>query len=191
MRKIKLIFLCMAFYITALHAEEIQYINDGVVQYYCNDKNSNFYFSAEPHAQYLRGIKKYNINVDSLLISKEGSEGNMIRLGSKKEIRQYGVIKLIFESGYYNANVHGLLGLLDYPIISISINGKSIIDKKPLNLCASGGTRAVCPTDFSIQAIGITKKSNDLYQLILTKALPVDEGDSFKLKSETLKLKVK
>lgn len=193
MRKIKLIFLCIACYLTALHvyAKELQYISDGRIHYYCNDKKSNFYFSAEQQGSFLKDFKEYSIDVDSLLISKEDSEGNITRLGSKKSIHQCGAIKLVVESGFYNANTQGMLGLLDYPLMSISINGKRVFDKNPLNLCASSGSRAICPTDFSVQSIEIIKFSRDLYQVTLTKALPVNNGDSFKLKKEIIKLKAK
>ena len=193
MRKIKLIFLCITCYLTALHvyAKELQYISDGRIYYYCNDKKSNFYFSAEQQGSFLKDFKEYNIDVDSLLISKEDSEGNITRLGSKKSIHQCGAIKLVVESGFYNANTQGMLGLLDYPLMSISINGKRVFDKNPLNLCASSGSRAICPTDFSVQSIEIIKVSRDLYQVTFTKALPVNNGDSFKLKKEIIKLKAK
>lgn len=193
MRKIKLIFLCIACYLTALHvyAKELQYISDGRIHYYCNDKKSNFYFSAEQQGSFLKDFKEYSIDVDSLLISKEDSEGNITRLGSKKSIHQCGAIKLVVESGFYNANTQGMLGLLDYPLMSISINGKRVFDKNPLNLCASSGSRAICPTDFSVQSIEIIKVSRDLYQVTLTKSLPVNNGDSFKLKKEIIKLKAK
>lgn len=189
MRKIKLIFLC-ALYLMTFHAyaEELQYINDGRIHYYCNDKKSNFYFSVEQQASPTKYLKKYDIDVDSLLISKEDSIGNILRLGSKKSIHQCGAIKLVVESGFYNANTLGMLGLLDYPLMSISIGGKRVFDKNPLNLCASSGSRAVCPTDFSIQSIGIIKVSHNLYQVILTKALPANDGDSFELKKESLNI---
>ncbi len=46
MHKIKLILLGLVapfsgFYV---HAEELQYINDGTIHYYCDDKKSIFYF---------------------------------------------------------------------------------------------------------------------------------------------------
>lgn len=176
----------------ATDEEERQYINDGIVQYYCDAKKSNFYFDADSPTSPLIDVKKQKVDVNSLLLlTKEDSQGNMTRLGSKKATRQCGAIKVVFESGYYNANPQGLLGLMDYPLVSISINGKNLFNKTPLNLCASGGLRAVCPTALSIQEIKITKISPDLYQVKLTKALPVDEGDSFKLKKEILKIKIK
>lgn len=193
MLKIKLIFLCITFYITTFHvyAKELQYINDGTIHYYCNDKKSSFSFFVEQHSPPSKNFKKHDIDVDSLLISKEDYQGNITRLGSKKSIHQCGEIKLIIESGFYNSNTQGMLGLLDYPLMSISIHDKRVLDKNPLNLCASGGLREVCPTEFAIQSIEIIKISRNLYQVALTKALPINDGDSFKLTTETLKLKVK
>lgn len=183
----------MVFYIAIshVHAKELQYINDGTLHYYCNDKKSNFSFFAEQQALPSKKYKKHDIHVDSLLISKEDDQGNITRLGSKKSTHQCGDIKLVIESGFYNANTQGVLGLLDYPLMSISIRGKRVLDKNPLNLCASSGTRQVCPTDFSIQSIEIFKSSRNVYQILLTKALPVNNGDSFKLNKEILNLKVK
>nr|WP_174507340.1 hypothetical protein [Acinetobacter sp. Marseille-Q1620] len=193
MHKFKLILLGLVvpFTVFHVHAEELQYINDGTIHYYCDDKKSIFYFFAEPRAHYPNSVKKYDINIDSLLISKEDSEGNITRLGSRKDIRQCGNIKLVFESGFYNANTQGLLGLLDYPLLSVSINGKSIFNNKILNLCASGGSRTVCPSDSAIQSIEITKKTSKLYKMALTTAIPQDKNESFRLEKKNVQLKVK
>lgn len=193
MHKIKLFFIYTVFSFSthSVKAEEPSYITDGIVEYYCNAKKSYFAFYADS-PKIKQGYKKQKVEISPLLItSKEDSFGNYKRLGSKKAIHQCGTIKATFESGYYNANIQGELGLMDYPLMSITIDGKKILDKSVLNLCASGGARAVCPTDFSLQSIEINQISRNLYQIVLTKALPVNNGDNFKLKKEDLKLKIK
>lgn len=158
--------------------KEIQYIDDGLVQYYCNTKTSDFYFDADS-IKPPTGLKKQNVNITSLLIqSKEDSYGNKIRLGSKKNIRKCGAIKLVFESGFYNSNPQGLLGLMDYPLLSIFINNKNITNKTPLNLCNSSGLRSVCPTEFSIQSVKISQNSKGSYKVVLTKAFHQDSDNT-------------
>ena len=189
MNKIKLIFLSTLFYSIALpsYAEELQYIDDGAISYFCDNKKSNFYLSVEQNKLPLKDYKKQTIDIDSLLISEEDSDGKITRLGSKKSINQCGGVKLTFESGYYNSNTQGFLGLMDYPLISLSIEGKKIVDKKPLNLCTSGGLRMICPTDYSIQNIKIVKDMHNSYQITLTKALPINNSDSFKFLDSQMK----
>ncbi|TCM60285.1 hypothetical protein EC844_13436 [Acinetobacter calcoaceticus] len=188
MRTIKLMMLCMIFFLTTNKVnatdEAIQYIDDGIVQYFCDAKSSSFYFDADSLTSPLIGFSKQKVDVMSLLLSsKEDSYGNITRLGSKKFVRQCGAIQLVFESGFYNSNIQGFLGLMDYPLLSISINDKKIMSKSTLNLCASGGVRMTCPTDVSIQSIKIIKVSRNLFQITLTEAFPEEDGGGFKLKN--------
>lgn len=170
---------------------ESSYVVDGTVEYYCNTKKSYFAFFADS-PKLLKGIKKQIVEIYHLSItSKEDSLGNYMRLGSKKAIRQCGTIKATFESGYYNANIQGELGLMDYPLMSITVDGQKILNKNVLNLCSSSGFRMICPTDFSIQSIEVMKVSKNLYQISLTKAIPIDNGDNFKLENETINVTAK
>ncbi len=197
MTKIKKIFLWTLFCLIANHAnavdhEEMQYVNDGIVQFDCDAQTSSFYFNADASQSVFVQAKKYKVDTSSLLISgPEDLYGVSLRLGSKKAIRQCGAIQIVFESGFYHSNPLGQLGLMDYPLMSISINGKSLFGKAVLNLCASGGVRMTCPTNFSIQSIEISKTSQHTYQVKLTKAFPENEGEGFVLKKEFLKFNIK
>lgn len=195
MNILKLIILALIFCISAnkAHADELQYINDGVVEFFCDAEKSYFYFEADtPKPK--TGAKKQSVDVDSLLItSKEDSFGNIRRLGSKKEKRQCGVIKLVFESGYYNSNIQGMLGMLDYPLLSLYIDNKVLLNRKVLNLCESGGGRAECPTDdySSIQSLEITKQSKSLYRIKLIEAYSREQSDGYVYKTKFFNFKVK
>lgn len=191
MNQVKLFLTCiiLLFTVNSAYAIETQYIDDGIVQYYCNANTSNIYFDADSLKAPTAGMQKKIVKTyPLLLLSKEDENGIRLRLGSKKAIQKCGAVKLIFESGFYNSNPVGELGLLEYPLISVLINNKAIINRSPLNLCNSSGTREICPTDFSIQAIEIVKSSKNLYQVKVKKALPISNGDSVEFKTEDLKV---
>ena len=185
MRKNNLIFgliiTCISINYAKATDNDEMYINDGIVEYYCDVKNSNFYFNANAIKPSLINIDKQKVNINDLLItSKEDANGNILRLGSKKEVRKCGDIKLVFESGFYNSNPLGMLGLIDYPMLSVSIKNKQVINRKTLNLCSSGGQRQECPNEPSIQSLEIIKRSKNVYRATLVNAIP-QKNDSIKL----------
>lgn len=191
MNRVKSFLTCITllFIVNSTYAIETQYIDDGIVQYYCNANTSNIYFDADSLKAPTVGMCKKTVSISPLLLQSEEDEmGNRTSLGSKKAIQKCGSVKLVFESGFYNSNPQGMLGLLNYPLISVIINNNVIINRNPLNLCDSSGTRETCPTEFSIQAIEIVKSSKNLYQVKVKKALPLSNGDSVEFKTEYLKV---
>lgn len=170
---VTLISIVSFFYLIPAYAVSSQYIDDGIVEYYCNNTKTNFYFTSDINSKTPEGFKKEQIKIDSLLLWSKNTdkEGNELRMGSKIAKRQCGKLTIKFSSGYYNVNPSGQLGLIDYPVITLETKGKVIIKNKQLDLCASGGVKIKCPSDSSIQEINVEYKSKSKLMVTLKEVL--------------------
>jgi hypothetical protein len=103
-----------------------------------------------------RGYIVENISsIDLTLYTPKDKQNNVYRSGSKTLKRQCGAFTIVVRGGFLNSNPMGELGAIEYPLIGISFNGKSIAKPIAIGECDSTNSRynaeSHCPDDWATE----------------------------------------
>ena len=88
--------------------------------------------------------------------------GDPLRTGSRTLTRRCGRLTLRFEGGFFNENVMGELGALEFPAVTVLVGGRVILPRTGFYECTAGPGReeayGACPARWA-RAIGFTWSS--------------------------------
>lgn len=142
--------------------------------YGCNVKESRIELgSVMPEKE--TELRKNGYSVEKITSFKltqyttKDKQGNVYRTGSKTLKRQCGAFTIIVSGGFLNSNPMGELGAIEYPLISLSFDGKPIAQKIAIGECDSTNNRynaeSHCPDEWATEIIAFpdSSKRTSLY----------------------------